>query len=30
MLAIAVGLFFYFVITPGLLRDLAEDHATAE
>ena len=26
----AVGLFFYFVITPGLLRDLAEDHATAE
>jgi hypothetical protein len=30
LLAIAVGLFFYFVITPGLLRDLAEDHATAE
>ena len=30
LLPIAVGLFFYFVITPGLLRDLAEDHATAE
>jgi ABC-type amino acid transport system permease subunit len=30
LLVIAVGLFFYFVITPGLLRDLAEDHATAE
>ena len=30
LLAIAVGLFFYFAITPGLLRDLAEDHATAE
>jgi ABC-type amino acid transport system permease subunit len=30
LLAIAVGLFFYFVITPGLLRDLAEKHATAE
>jgi hypothetical protein len=30
LLAIAVGLFFYFVITPGLLRDLAEEHATAE
>ncbi len=30
LLAIVVGLFFYFVITPGLLRDLAEDHATAE
>jgi hypothetical protein len=30
LLAIAVGLFFYFVITPGLLRDLAAEHATAE
>lgn len=30
LLVVAVGLFFYFVITPGLLRDLAEDHATAE
>jgi len=30
LLVIAVGLFFYFVMTPGLLRDLAEDHATAE
>ena len=30
LLVIAVGLFFYFVITPGLLRDLAEEHATAE
>jgi len=30
LLVVAVVLFFYFVITPGLLRDLAEDHATAE
>ena len=30
LLVIAVGLFFYFVITPTLLRDLAEEHATAE
>ena len=32
LLVIAVGLFFYFVVAPGLLRDLeeAEDDATAQ
>jgi hypothetical protein len=29
LLVIAVGLFFYFVIAPGLLEDLEEDRATA-
>ena len=29
MLVIAVGLFFHFVIAPGLLEDLEEEHAAA-
>jgi hypothetical protein len=27
LLVIAVGLFFHFVVAPGLLEDLEEDHA---
>jgi hypothetical protein len=30
LLVIAVGLFFYFVVVPGLLEDLEEEHATAQ
>ena len=30
LLAIAVGLFFHFVVLPGLLDDLEEEHAAAE
>ena len=30
LLVIAVGLFFYFVVLPGLLEDLEEEHATAQ
>jgi hypothetical protein len=31
LLVIAVGLFFHFVVVPGLLEDLEEDeHATAQ
>jgi hypothetical protein len=30
LLVIAVGLFFYFVVVPGLLQDLEEEHATAQ
>jgi ABC-type amino acid transport system permease subunit len=32
LLVIAVGLFFYFVVRPGLLEDLEleEEHATAQ
>jgi len=29
LLVIAVGLFFHFVIAPGLLEDLEDDHAPA-
>ncbi|TML97987.1 MAG: hypothetical protein E6G03_01465 [Actinobacteria bacterium] len=29
LLVIAVGLFFHFVIVPGLLEDLEEERATA-
>jgi hypothetical protein len=29
LLVIAVGLFFHFVILPGLLEDLEEEHAAA-
>ena len=28
LLVIAVGLFFHFVVLPGLLEDLEEEHAT--
>ena len=30
LLVIGVGLFFYFVVVPGLLEDLEEEHATAQ
>ena len=30
LLVIAVGLFFHFVVLPGLLEDLEEEHATAK
>ena len=30
LLVIAVGLFFHFVVVPGLLEDLEEEHAAAE
>lgn len=30
LLVIAVGLFFYFVVVPGLLQDLEEEHATGQ
>jgi len=30
LLAIAVGLFFHFVVARGLLEDLDAEHATAE
>ena len=30
LLVIAVGLFFYFAVVPGLLEDLEEEHAAAE
>jgi hypothetical protein len=30
LLVIAVGLFFYFVVVPGLLEDLEEEHATTQ
>ena len=30
LLVIAVGLFFHFVVVPGLLEDLEEEHATAQ
>jgi hypothetical protein len=30
LLVIAVGLFFYFAVVPGLLEDLEEEHATAQ
>ena len=30
LLVIAVGLFFHFVVLPGLLEDLEEEHAAAE
>jgi hypothetical protein len=30
LLVIAVGLFFHFVIGPGLLEDLEEEHAAAQ
>jgi len=30
LLVIAVGLFFHFVVVPGLLEDLEEEHATAK
>jgi hypothetical protein len=30
LLVIAVGLFFYFVVLPGLLEDLEEAHAAAQ
>jgi hypothetical protein len=30
LLVIAVGLFFYFLVVPGLLEDLEEGHATAQ
>ena len=29
LLVIAVGLFFHFVVVPGLLEDLAEDRAAS-
>ena len=29
LLVIAVGLFFHFVVVPGLLEDLEEDRATS-
>lgn len=29
LLVIAVGLLFHFLVLPGLLEDLEEDHATA-
>ena len=30
LLVIAVGLFFHFVVVPGLLEDLEEDRATSQ
>ncbi len=30
LLVIAVGLFFHFVVVPGLLEDIEEQHATAQ
>ena len=30
LLVIAVGLFFYFAVVPGLLADMEEEHAAAE
>ena len=30
LLVIAVGLFFHFVVVPGLLDDLEEEHAAAK
>jgi ABC-type amino acid transport system permease subunit len=30
LLVVAVGLFFHFVVVPGLLEDLQEEHATRE
>ena len=30
LLVIAVGLFFHFVVVPGLLQDLEEEHAARE
>ncbi|TML57720.1 MAG: hypothetical protein E6G09_06405 [Actinobacteria bacterium] len=30
LLVIAVGLFFHFVVVPGLLEDLEEEHAAAK
>ena len=30
LLVIAVGLFFHFVVVPGLLEDLEGEHATAQ
>jgi hypothetical protein len=30
LLVIAVGLFFHFVIGPGLVEDLEEEHAAAQ
>jgi len=30
LLVVAVGLFFHFVVVPGLLEDLQEEHATRQ
>jgi len=30
LLVVAVGLFFHFVVVPGLLQDLSEEHATRQ
>ena len=30
LLVIAVGLFFYFAVVPGLLEDLEEEHAAPQ
>ena len=30
LLVVAVGLFFHFVVVPGLIEDLEEEHATAQ
>ncbi|HEY8725775.1 MAG TPA: hypothetical protein VIL91_03630 [Gaiellaceae bacterium] len=30
LLVVAVGLFFHFVVVPGLLEDLEEEHATRQ
>ena len=30
LLVIAAGLFFHFVVVPGLLEDLQEEHATRQ
>jgi len=30
LLVVAVGLFFHFVVVPGLLEDLEEQRATAQ
>jgi hypothetical protein len=30
LLVIAVGLFFHFVVVPGLLEDMEGEHATAQ
>src|SRR2546423_13507990 len=30
LLVVLVGLFFHFIVVPGLLEDLEEEHATAQ
>ena len=30
LLVVSVGLFFHFVVVPGVLQDLSEEHATRQ